>query len=84
MCSKVLENLMDDLHKYFNLPPDALQTAMSVATKQGLPNMVTDIEDPVECARVLAEAAQTILTAVDPGAVAREHFRQDVPPMSMN
>lgn len=84
MCRRVVEPLMDDLHAHFDLPPDALQMAMTVSPFGKLGFVATDIEDPVECARVLAEAAQTILTAVDPGAVSREYFRRDVPPMSMN
>ena len=84
MCRRVIEPLMDDLHDHFNLPNNALRMAMSV-TIFGKPGFVaTDIDDPVECARVLAEHAEAILSAVDPGAVAREHFRQALPPTSMN
>lgn len=66
MCRRVVEPLMDDLHDHFNLPPDALQMAMSV-TVFGKPGFVaTDIEDPLLCAKLLAEAAQAILSARRP------------------
>jgi len=84
MCRRTLEPLIDDLHAHFGFPPDTLAIVAAVSLR-GEPGFVaTDIDNPIRAAKLLAESAEAILSAVNPGAVAREHFRQSVPPPSMN